>query len=977
MSRIATYIPTGEQTIIINDIDDNYVSVFLEGSVKTVSKKDIQLEKAPCVSSLPDIKKAVFANMVEHPVSNLLYSYDTNHLIPEFYQYRPLIKMLKSPNNRLLIADEVGLGKTIESGMILKEFDKRQELEIVVVVVPPSLTMKWKNEMLMRFGETFEIKKVNDFKNFLVEYNQYYDSQVFNERIIISYNTLRDETITGLLQESLLHIDLLIMDEAHTFRNRETNTFLGAALLTGMAESIVFLSATPVQNSMSDLFNILSLLDEDNFLDEEYFKEVIRPNVLIHKVIAGLKNGDDVSKIKNYLQEKNLSGFRLNDYQHELFKRFLNETQLTREERVAYIKAFTEADNLSYIINRTKKKDVGKFIPREAVSHTIPGTPEEEAFYDSVIEFVKLLYKYRNPKIPSGFITIMPERMASSCMLASIESFKKMRQTKKLLTTDVEDLDSETIDQELEEVLLEKLDTLIATGEKIGEQDSKYRTFEKIIDDLMKKNIKKMIVFSFFKKTLDYLEERLQQKGIRVGKIHGDLSPEERYEAISHFKKDQFDVLLSSEVGSEGLDMQFCNVVINYDLPWNPMRIEQRIGRIDRIGQKAEKLLIFNLTIENTVEDKILSRLYGKLNIFEESIGELEPILGDITSRFDIEKMIDLSKEEIQRKIDLEAQALIRQKQEIAEQNSAMETMLNDDYVLDETYEEYIHQEKMEFIRQETCRIFLEYLKEHNIEYLSMKDGVYRLNREESKKLFHQLKNRMASKTEDPVQYKAQRKILSRLRRDDYFYFSFLKKEQDDYTVENITLSHPLIKMMLHRDERMKYGCIISDIVDEGYAVLYREDIEAHKKFSNLRLAIFSNNLQPIEKTIDFYSFLVKCNNAVCDETIIEELKSHKPMMDKYIADRLSKRAEEQKEETARLIDQKIAAIREHFAKKRAFVERMKEKSIDRDLIRMRQHQLQNLDELEKKKIEELERQKDVKESSALLAVFKIVGNDR
>ena len=142
---------------------------------------------------------------------------------------------------------------------------------------------------------------------------------------------------------------------------------------------------------------------------------------------------------------------------------------------------------------------------------------------------------------------------------------------------------------------------------------------------------------------MSYLEKKLSEKGFKIGKIDGDIEPEERYDIINQFKEGKFDILLSSEVGSEGLDMQFCNVIFNYDLPWNPMRVEQRIGRIDRIGQKAEKLFVFNLVVKGTIEDRIYSRLYDRLGIFESSIGELEPILGDIQKEFQIQDIVEMS----------------------------------------------------------------------------------------------------------------------------------------------------------------------------------------------------------------------------------------------------------------------------------------------------------------------------------------------
>ena len=214
-----------------------------------------------------------------------------------WYQEETAKKVLKRFRGRALLSDEVGLGKTIEAGMIYKEIDKRNEVDIALIVVPSSLTLKWRNEMLMRFNEEFEIYRVNEFKRFLQEYKSVFEgdiSSMLTRKMIVSYHTLRDEEIVKMLEETPLHIDVLIMDEAHTFRNRETSTFDGAERVCSLAENILFLSATPVQNNIMDLFNILSLLDEDSFMDEGYFLESIRPNALLHQVIAKLKNHEGV-----------------------------------------------------------------------------------------------------------------------------------------------------------------------------------------------------------------------------------------------------------------------------------------------------------------------------------------------------------------------------------------------------------------------------------------------------------------------------------------------------------------------------------------------------------------------------------------------------------------------------------------------------------------------------------------------------------
>jgi SNF2 family DNA or RNA helicase len=297
----AIYLPTNQNTVIINELDD-YVEILLEGEYKTVSKSDIK-EILPTVqlSSLEELKENIYINCVKEPLSNILYSYNSNRLIPEPHQYKPLIKFLNSENNRVLITDEVGLGKTIEAGMIFKEIDSREELRISLIVVPSSLTLKWQEEFNIRFDEYFEIKKTNQFLKLIDDFENFSSSKTFNEKTIISYHTLRDERVIKKLKNSLFEVDFLIMDEAHTMRNNETSTFESGEAITSISEHIIFLTATPVQNSLRDLFNILYLLDDDYFRDYEYFQKIIAPNFIIHKTIALIRNNNSLGSIKQFI----------------------------------------------------------------------------------------------------------------------------------------------------------------------------------------------------------------------------------------------------------------------------------------------------------------------------------------------------------------------------------------------------------------------------------------------------------------------------------------------------------------------------------------------------------------------------------------------------------------------------------------------------------------------------------------------------
>ena len=960
------------KVLIIEEINAEYVKVFLNAQEQVVPLSDIQILEEAKLSTFDEVQKVVLNSLITNPVSDLFYSYNTNRLVPAHHQYKPLIKMLKSPNNRLLIADEVGLGKTIEAGMIYKEIDKRDDVDIAIIVVPSSLTPKWRAEMLLRFNEDFEIYKVNEFKRFLEECQRNFEadhSNTITRKIITSYHTLRDEKVVELLETTSLNIDVLIMDEAHTFRNRETSTFDGAARITEIAENILFLTATPVQNSLTDLFNILSLLDEDSYMDSDYFLESIKPNRLLHQIIARLKNHHKLEDIKAHIEEYDLDTLSLSEYQSDLIKSLLNEEVLTQEERVRYVTQFTEADNLSYIINRTKKKDVGLYIKREATSQTIPPSPEEKVFYEQVVEFVKLLFQFKNPKIPAGFITIMPERMASSSMIASVESFRKMRKTKRFFVDDFDDLDADLDDEEIEGILLDQLDLLIELGEKIGTQDSKYQAFEKIVDKLKTEDISKMIVFSFFKKTLSYLENKLTDKGLRVGKIDGDLTPEERFQKIQNFKDDKFDILLSSEVGSEGLDMQFCNVVVNYDMPWNPMRVEQRIGRIDRIGQEADKLFIFNLCIEGTVEDRIYSRLYNKLDIFESSVGELEPILGDLQKTFDIQKMIEMSDEEVQFKVNLEADALIREKLEIVEQTVALDGMINDEYQYDSEVKEYINSSKEQYIRTSVENLFLGFLNNSNVAYTTLKNSTYRINQDDARRLYDLLKPKLEDKTSKSL-YNTQKKAILKVKNSKPYRFTFEQKS-DDYGIDQITLSHPIVKMIAENKIETQYGFIKNkSLPDAAYAVIYRQEVNIHKKYSTVEVMLLDSNSNYVSNT-DFSTFLSESIESGKSASI-EALQTVQNKADLIIIEKIDQIVSEKQEETARLIDQKILGMQEHYKKRRKHAEKMKAKVSDADVIRMRESQIINIDRDEINKKLELEEQKKVSGSYQILSVMKV-----
>lgn len=247
-----------------------------------------------------------------------------------------------------------------------------------------------------------------------------------------------------------------------------------------------------------------------------------------------------------------------------------------------------ELNSLNNIYCRTRKKDVlsdKDIVTRDPITISVNLSPEEQAVYDSVIS------DFGDPK---NLGLIQNKRQMASCIVA----FKSDRSA-------------------LEKVIYNR-----------NLFDSKFIAFKTIIDEIVVKNQRKIIVFAFFTNTLLYLRKKLQENGIASEIIYGGI--QDRTDRIERFHyNEDVKVLLSSEVGSEGIDLQFCSAIVSYDLPWNPMVVEQRIGRIDRIGQDEKIVHIYNLIITDTIEEKIYKRLYERINLFRESIGDMDEILGE------------------------------------------------------------------------------------------------------------------------------------------------------------------------------------------------------------------------------------------------------------------------------------------------------------------------------------------------------------
>jgi superfamily II DNA/RNA helicase len=577
----------------------------------------------------------------------------------------------------LLIADEVGLGKTIEAGIIITEQSARVgELPRVLVVCPAMLRNKWKVELWRRFRQEFDVLDQKAFSGFLDRYVEYGAAEQL--RAICSIQALRSSRVIDRLLEIRPHFDIVIVDEAHYLKNPESVSRDLGEVLCELADAVLFLSATPLQLGTNDLFTLLNLLVPGEFTDPLLFSRMLEPNEFINNAIRLLREPRKAAAMLQKVEDTSQAArFINNPFYKQALSILDGKEQLTRGQAIEAQGLLIELTTISHVFSRTKKRDVAiKFPKREARVVKVRFTAAEKEFYDAVTEFCVQQFSARQAGGQGlSFAVIMPQRQVSSCIPAMRDKLEQILRTSAVRGPGGDDGD--VIDPEAEEGALWKLDgnemraleKLRQAAQRLGQTDTKFDAFLKALHELEQESPGcKIIVFSFFKSTLGYLKNRLESTGYggRIRMIHGDIADKERQKTIAKFRSDgETRILLTSEVGSEGLDFEFCNVLFNYDLPWNPMRIEQRIGRLDRYGQQHEKILIFNFSMDGTIDDEILNRLYRRIGIFERYIGDLEAILGNQITELTRELFnVRLSAEERAKIIDKVAENLERRRVE-------------------------------------------------------------------------------------------------------------------------------------------------------------------------------------------------------------------------------------------------------------------------------------------------------------------------
>lgn len=585
-----------------------------------------------------DLARILTYQKISSRLSNVFYAMQTSRTDFYAYQFKPVYKFIESANGRILIADEVGLGKTIEAGLIWQEVKARTGANKLLVICPSMLRPKWKKELRTKFNLQAEMYDSKGFLTLLEDFER--EHWNFQCAAVCSAESLRQTRVLEAMEEfskSDLRFDLVVIDEAHYLRNSGTKTHMMGQHISGLTEHLVMLTATPIHLKNEDLYRLLNVLDGDEYSNSYLFEGRIKANEPVVAAQNALRRiPADVERARDCVQKLGESLWFESNPLMDIVTSKLAELDPTNHSRLVEANRLLENLNLlDATISRTRKREVQEWrVIREARVLEMEFLPHEMDFYNAVTQAVRKRVSQYGGEAFEAFILMMPQRQMASCIPAMVEYYRD--------NSTSGDIDDETLQEDIgvysengeekkEARSLEADLARLISQWNPANRDSKYEALIKELRNLIAIDPDvKIILFSYFKKTLAYLNRRLNEDGFKPAMIHGDIAMEDRQEVIENFANSPYSrILLSSEVGAEGVDLQFCRIVINYDLPWNPMKVEQRIGRIDRLGQKSDKITIINIAARDTIEAKILNRLYKRIGIFERSIGDLEPILGD------------------------------------------------------------------------------------------------------------------------------------------------------------------------------------------------------------------------------------------------------------------------------------------------------------------------------------------------------------
>jgi SNF2 family DNA or RNA helicase len=565
------------------------------GTVYKLSAADISAEVPEEHFNESYLRYVAMLTKIKNETSAGILSKLSSGIIPLPHQLHVLNRALSNNNVRYILADEVGLGKTIEAGLIIKELKTRGLIKRILVVCPTGLVTQWSLEMQDKFNEKFHvilpedydtIRKITGNEDVYGQFDQVISPMDsikplerrvgWTEEKIAEYN---EERIYSIINSGW---DLVVIDEAHRVAGSsgEVARYKLGKLLAAASPYLLLLTATPHNGKTEPFLRLIRLVDEKAFPNiNAIVKEQVAPYVIRTEKREAIDNNGN-----------------------KLFK------------------------------NRTTRAIELHWDERHSMQRRL---------YEMVSDYVSKNYnkamRNRGKNMWLVFLLIMMQRLVTSSTSAVRESMERRvkileEQAFKYQSMSEEEFAEMELEENMEDAIaaisldikeeIAQLNDIIAVAKQAEFQylDVKVEPLLEIIDDLFAEDRqRKVIIFTEFVATQSYLVKLLKDRGYSTSILNGSMSIEERNAALQEFKTET-DILISTDAGGEGLNLQFSNCIINYDLPWNPMKIEQRIGRVDRIGQQRD-VIVYNFILADTVENRVKAVLEEKLSVILKEIG--------------------------------------------------------------------------------------------------------------------------------------------------------------------------------------------------------------------------------------------------------------------------------------------------------------------------------------------------------------------
>ncbi len=550
------------------------------------------------------------------------------HQLEAIYDY-----LLKLARVRFLLADDAGAGKTIMAGLLIRELKLRGLIERVLIVCPANLAFQWQRELKEKFDEKFLVLKGQDIRD------QFGVNQWLEQKTVISSLDLakRSDILPGLRQ---VHWDLVIVDEAHrmswTPPSRKTARYALGELLRDSSDHILLLTATPHKGDPVNFSLFLQLLDADAYADVRSIREAMarkRAPFYLRRTKEAMVHFPERQSDGTWVAEKIFTkriphtvDFQIDGSEFELYR------DITRFVKQQSAKAAAEGDD-------PRARAVGflmSLYQRRLASSTY-------AMRHSLQNRVKRLTD--GLKRAQDLCRLAPPDLPSSDELEEMEESERERLEEMLEAITLAG-NAEQIRDEIQE-----LNRLASQSQAVEDAGAEAK-LSRLKNLLQKEGFfdhpeKRLLIFTEFKDTLDYLMNRLRAWGFEVGCIHGSMKsgsrdePNTRLYAEQQFKEGKIQVLVATEAAGEGINLQYCNILFNYDIPWNPNRLEQRMGRIHRYGQK-KNCLIFNFVATNTIEGRVLQRLLEKLQEIRDALDDdaVFNVVGEVLPAAHIERVL-------------------------------------------------------------------------------------------------------------------------------------------------------------------------------------------------------------------------------------------------------------------------------------------------------------------------------------------------